>query len=70
MLATAFRKDGKYVVHVLNNGAARDVTIGGVPAGLTWKRIETTEAAPYVDRGAAGLELQLPAHSLTTLMSK
>jgi hypothetical protein len=70
VLATAFRKDGKYVVHVLNNGAARDVTIGGVPAGLTWKRIETTEAAPYVDRGATGLELQLPPHSLTTLVSQ
>jgi len=70
VLCTAFRKNGSYVVHVLNIGAARRAVVTGVPAGLKWKRIETTEAAQFVDRGAAGLDVELPAHSLVTLVSQ
>lgn len=75
VLATAFRKDGSYVVHLLNVGAARPATLAGVPPGLQWRRIESTEAAQYQDRGIAAevsgaLQLDLPAHSLVSLIGK
>ncbi len=72
LLFTAFRKEGAYVLHILNTGAARTAEIAGVPGGA-WQVTETTEAAQYQQKAAvqaAGqtLRVNLPARSMVTLI--
>ncbi len=74
VLFTAFRAGGGYALHILNLGAARDVSLEGVP-DAEWQATESTEAAQYkarpAGRSAAGkLSLKVPARSLVTLNGK
>jgi hypothetical protein len=71
VLFTAFRKDGRYALHVLNLGAARPASLQGLP-DASWQVTETTEAAHYQRKAPArsegnALQIELPARSLTTL---
>ena len=71
VLFAAFRKDGKYALHLLNTGPARAVELSGVADGA-WQVTETTEAAqfqqkPAVTASAGTLRVQLPARSFVTL---
>jgi len=68
VLVSAFLKDG-VVVHVLNTGAARRVSIAGLPRH-DWLRYCTTENRVVCDDLVAPerlVDLELPARSLTTL---
>lgn len=74
VLFTAFRKDGRYVLHIANSAAGRDVHIEGVP-DVQWKGVRTTESESFlefpVDASSAGvLTLQLPARALITLVGE
>ncbi|MBI1791363.1 MAG: hypothetical protein HYR60_27865 [Acidobacteria bacterium] len=74
VLASAFRKDASYTLHILNLGASRAADIEGLPGG-EWKVVETTEAAQYQQKAAlrstgATLRLNLPSRSLVTLTAQ
>jgi hypothetical protein len=71
VLFTAFRKDDRYALHVLNLGAAREAVLEGVPDG-EWQPVETTETAHYETRPAirsteGTLQLKLASRSLLTV---
>jgi hypothetical protein len=71
VLFTAFRKDGRYALHVLNLGAAREAVLEGVPDG-EWQPVETTETAHYetkspVRSSEGALRLKLSSRSLLTI---
>lgn len=73
LLATAFRAQGSYTIHILNTGAGRPVDLAGLP-DAAWQITETTESAPYQQRpapmsGNHALRVDLPARSLVTLTS-
>ena len=72
-LLTAFRKNGSYVLHIVNRAGAREATLSGVPDG-PWRLTESTEAKQFQQtvslRSSNGvLRLKLPARSLVTLTS-
>lgn len=72
-LLTAFRKNGTYVLHIVNRGGARDATISGAPDG-PWRLTESTEAKQFqqtggLRSGGGVVRLKLPARSLVTLIS-
>jgi hypothetical protein len=74
VLFTAFRNGDAYSLEILNTGAARAVTVGGIP-NAEWQITETTERAPYQRQPAirsqgAALELNVPARSLITLTGR
>ena len=74
LLVTAFRKEDAFAIHILNLGAARDVTVEGLPDG-EWQVKESTETAQYQDRAVqrqanASVQLRVPARSLLTLSGK
>ncbi|MBE2215056.1 MAG: hypothetical protein IAE82_14375, partial [Opitutaceae bacterium] len=71
VLVSAFGKDGALVVHVLNTGAARQLSLGGLPAG-PWRSVVTTELQGLRETPLTGApdSLALPARSLTTLVRK
>ena len=65
---------GIYTVHVVNNGAARTATIGGLPPGLHTLRLWVTDAANNMHE-TSGLtvangkaEVPLATTSYTTIM--
>lgn len=66
---SAFSKDDKVTVHLLNLGSERDVTLTGLPAG-TWTLVTTIETAglkPQELPKTPG-QLHLPARSLVSLV--
>jgi hypothetical protein len=72
VLAASFRKGATHTLHILNLGAARTVSIEGIPASASWQITETTEAAQFVQRPAntstgAPLAIELPSRSIVTL---
>ena len=74
VLFTAFRKDTRYTLHILNLGAAREAVLEGLPeAG--WQPIQTTENAAYEKKSpcpskAGKLTVVLPSHSLVSLTAQ
>jgi hypothetical protein len=73
VLATAFRSNGRYAVHVLNLGAAREAVLDKLPDAV-WTMTTTTEAECWqssaVGRSDQGsLRVALPARGLVTLSS-
>lgn len=71
VLVSAFLKDGALVVHVLNSGAARPLSISGLPSG-SWRTVVTTEQQGLAEAALTGApaSLALPARSLTTLVRR
>jgi hypothetical protein len=74
VLFTAFRNGDAYSLEILNTGAARAVTLAGIP-NAEWQITQTSESAPYqqqpaVRSQAAALELNVPARSLITLTAR
>lgn len=69
VLVSAFSREGELVVHVLNSGPARALTLAGLPAGR-WRMVTTTETQGLVERplDAAPTQLDLPARALVTLV--
>jgi hypothetical protein len=73
VLFTAFATDGVYTLHVANMGAAREITIDGLPEGIGELRaVETSEAEQFKELGGVrvtggSISLQAPARSLVTL---
>lgn len=73
VLFTAFRNKDTYALHIANPAAARPATLTGLPES-TWRRIETTQQQgfhelPGLAASSGALTLDLPARSLTTLLS-
>ncbi len=70
VLVTAFAKDEKLTIHVLNLGPARTATLEGLPPG-SYRTAITTESDGFVESPAAPLpsSLTLPARSFTTFQS-
>jgi O-glycosyl hydrolase len=66
--------EGVYTVHVVNNGAARQATLTGLPAGVKELRVWVTDSQRGMEEGArisvAGgkAELKLEATSYTTVI--
>lgn len=72
LLATAFRgNDGKLTMHLMNDGAARDVEITGLPPGSFTASVtdSTRNAAQHTapTRANGTVRVKLPAWSLVTL---
>jgi hypothetical protein len=73
VLFTAFAGGGDYTLHIANLGAAREVTIDGVPDGVPALREVVTSAADSYRQFDAvavqtgSLRLRIPARSLVTL---
>jgi O-glycosyl hydrolase len=77
ILFTAFRdKTGQLALHLVNDAAAREITLRGLPAGLASLKATITdssrnmEALPEVPCKGAELRLTMPAFSMLTLTSK
>jgi hypothetical protein len=79
LLVSAFAGNGAapdYTIHLANLGPERDVTLTGVPAGVTELRaVQTTEAAqfeslPSLSVTSGMLRLRVPARSLLTLTTQ
>jgi len=73
VLVSAFAKGDALAVHVLNTGAAREVTLAGLPSA-TWKIVTTSETTNWDESELSAADsakpLRLPARSLTTLVRK
>jgi O-glycosyl hydrolase len=71
VLVSAFAKDGALVVHVLNTGAARALSLSGLPAG-PWRSVVTTEEQGLTETALTGApaSLALPARCLVTLVHR
>jgi hypothetical protein len=75
VLFTAFRRDGRYTLHLANGGSSREVRLEGVPAEVEqWRGRRTGEQESWVEftpeRASGGvLVLTLPERSLVTLTS-
>ncbi|MGC4106202.1 MAG: hypothetical protein QM753_07580 [Thermomicrobiales bacterium] len=75
LLTAAVRgKDGKVAVHLMNDGAARDVEISGLPVGKftmhvtdSTRNAAASDLAPAVDNT---LRVKAPAWSLVTIVSR
>ncbi|WP_152981801.1 hypothetical protein [Hymenobacter sp. AT01-02] len=67
---------GKYVVHLVNNGATRRVTLTGVPATVKKLRVYTTDKARAMQKGKpvrvrkGTVQFTLDASSYTTFMKE
>lgn len=76
VMATAFLRDDVLTVHIANLGAAREVTVFGIPAKFALlRRIHTSETQWFseglpVRVWANSVRLELPERSLTTLTSR
>jgi len=76
VLATAFLRDEVLTLHIANLGAAREVTVFGIPSQLALlRRIRTSEAESFAEypplpAWANSVRLTLPERSLTTLTSR
>jgi hypothetical protein len=74
VLFTAFRKEGQYTLHIANFGAAREVRVDPLPAGIAALRgIRTTENESFAEFTAdppsdGTLVLALPERSLVTVI--
>jgi hypothetical protein len=73
VLFTAFRAGGVYTLHIANTGAARDVTIDGLPRDISVLRAIVTcepeqfkESPPVCAEGGT-VRVAVPARSLVTL---
>jgi hypothetical protein len=71
VLVTAFRTQNDFTVHILNLGAARDASLGGLP-NADWQAVETTEQRQFQENRVGrseggGVHLRLAARSLVTL---
>jgi O-glycosyl hydrolase len=71
VLVSAFTKNGRLAVHILNLGPERDISANGLPTGL-WKTVTTTETSGFQEAPAGKLAntLHLPARSMTTLLQQ
>jgi hypothetical protein len=73
VLFTAFSGGGVLTLHVANLGAAREITIGGLPAEtVELQGVETSEAEQFKQLGpmhadGGSIRFQAPARSLVTL---
>jgi O-glycosyl hydrolase len=67
--------DGVYTIHMVNNGAARQATLTGLPANVKELRVWVTDSQKGMEEGAripvsgGKAELQLEATSYTTVIS-
>jgi hypothetical protein len=73
VLFTAFLAGGVYTLHIANTGAARDVTIDGLPRDISKLRAIVTckpkqfKESPRVCAEGGAVRLAVPARSLVTL---
>ncbi|HEY5806653.1 MAG TPA: hypothetical protein VIT67_01725 [Povalibacter sp.] len=69
VLISAFTKSDRLAVHIVNIGPARRATLKGLPSGR-WRRTVTTESQDWDEQPLGSTSsLQLPARSVTTLVS-
>ncbi len=67
--------NGKYAVHIVNNGAARPATVTGLPAGMNQLRIYVTDSGRGMKEGkripvvSGRAQFMLAAASFTSLFS-
>lgn len=71
VLVSAFAREGALVVHLLNTGAERQLSLAGLPSGA-WRSIVTSEQQGLAEMALASTpdSLALPARSLTTLVRR